>query len=122
MRFTVRADLPVSASIALEDPDASTLRHSADSTNLSIEYIGERTAEHALIVENDNPVPVELVVEISMGLRGRTPRTMIEDAVNVVCDALERPTARMVLVFPAKRSPGREDGAESADSSQSTGA
>ena len=123
VRFTVRADLPVSASIKLEDSDdAPALRHSADSVNLSIEYLGERTAEHFLIVENDNPVPVELVVEIVMELRGRTPRTMIEDAVNAVCDALKRPTTSMVRVYPAKRSPGREDGTESADSSRSTGA
>ncbi|MBS1825616.1 MAG: hypothetical protein JST93_09870 [Acidobacteria bacterium] len=123
VRFTVRADLPVNASIKLEDSDdVPALRHSADSVNLSIEYLGERTAEHVLIVENGNPVPVEVVVEIVMGLRGRTPRTMIEDAVNVVCDALERATTRMVRVFPAKRAPGREDGTESADSSRSTGA
>lgn len=123
VRFTVRADLPVSASIKLEDnDDASALRHSADSVNLSIEYLGERTAEHVLIVENDNAVPVEVVVEIVMELRGRTPRTMIEDAVNAMCDALKRPTTRMVRVFPAKRSPSREDGTQSADSSRSTGA
>lgn len=119
VRFTVRADLPVSASIKLDDTDHTpAFRHSADSTNLSIEYLGERTADHVLIVENDNAVPVEVVVEIAMELRSRTPRTMVEDAVNSAWDGLKRNNTRMVRVVPARRSPGRENGTESADSSR----
>ncbi len=123
VRFTVRADLPVSASIKLENSDdTSAHRHSADSTNLSIEYIGERTAEHVLIVENDNPVHVEVVVEIAMELRGRTARTVIERAVNTTFDALKRRKAPILRVVPSKRSPSREDGTASTDSPRATGA
>jgi hypothetical protein len=115
VRFAVRADLPVSASIKLDDTDdAPALRHSADSATHSIEYIGERTAEHVLTVENDNPVPAQVVVEIVMELRGRTSRTILEQGVNATLDALKWRKTRKVVVTPAKRSPGREDGRESA--------
>jgi hypothetical protein len=96
VRFTVRADLPVSASIKLEDnDDAPALRHAADATNLCIEYLGERTAEHVLIVENDNPVPISAAVEITMELRRQTLRTLIEWGVNAMIDGAQR---RTVLV------------------------
>jgi hypothetical protein len=71
-----------------------------------------------LLVENDNPVPVEVVVEIVMEPRGQTLQTTIEDAVNVAWDALKRNNTPMVRVVPARRSPGREDGTGSADSAR----
>jgi hypothetical protein len=124
VRFTVRADLPVSASIKREDNDAApALRHSADSATHSIEYFGERTAEHVLTVENDNPAPVEVIVEIGMELRGRTSRTTIERAVNSTIDLLQRRVLRYgVIGIAVKKSPGREDGSASADSSRATDA
>lgn len=123
VRFTVRADLPVSASIRLEGrDDAPALRHSADSVNLSIEYIGERTAEHVLVVENDNPVPVDVVVEILMELRGRTLRTAIERAVNFAATQFKRRALRYAVVrIEDRKSPGREGSAPSG-SSRVTGA
>lgn len=124
VRFTVRADLPVSASIKLDDTEnAPALRHSADATNLSIEYFGERTADHVLIVENDNPFPVEAVVEIVAELRSRTLPTVIERAVNSTLNLFGRRSYRYRVVgLPEKRSPSREEGSSSAGSSRATGA
>jgi hypothetical protein len=56
-----------------------------------------------------------------MDLRGRTQRTMIEDTVNTMLEAVARQKPHTVGVSPAKLSPNREDGTGSADSAGELG-